>query len=93
MLAFVSVISKSWSTPAIAANFVTFLSALGVYAYRDLWPLAKYDGQLADAVEGYMLWIKIALLAFTALFVPLFVPRRYIPLDPKVRMSMIAWRL
>jgi hypothetical protein len=88
VLAFVSVILKSWSTPAIAANFVTFLSALGVYAYRDLWPLAKYDGQLADAAEGYVLWIKIALLAFTALFVPLFVPRRYIPLDPKVRVPI-----
>ena len=82
MLAFVSVISKSWSTPAIAANFV---SALGLYIYRDLWPLAKYDGQPADAAEDHALWIKIAFLAFTAVFIPLFVPRRYIPLDPKVR--------
>ena len=85
MLAFVSVISKSWSTPAIAANFVTFLSALGLYVYRDLWPLAKYDGQPADAAEGHALWIKVAFLAFTAVFIPLFVPCRYIPLDPKVR--------
>ena len=85
VLALVSVISKSWSTPAIAANLSTLLSSFGVYAYRDLWPLAKYGGEPADAAEGSVLWVKIALLTFTALFIALFVPRRYVPLDPKVR--------
>ena len=89
MLAFVSVISKSWSTPAIAANLSTLLSALGVYAYRDLWPLAKYDGEPADAAEGSVLWIKMALLAFTIVFIPLFVPRIYVPVDLKVRVSIL----
>ena len=89
VLAFISIISKSWSTPAIAANLLTFLSALGVYAYRDLWPLAKYNGRPADVAEGPVLWIKIALLAFTAVFIPLFVPRKYIPLDPKVRLTIL----
>ena len=89
VLALVSVISKSWSTPAIAANLSTLLSSFGVYAYRDLWPLAKYGGEPADAAEGSVLWVKIALLAFTAVFIPLFVPRRYIPLDPKVRLPII----
>jgi hypothetical protein len=79
---------KSWSTPAIAANLLTLLSALGVYAYRDLWPLAKYYEQPADAAEGYVLWIKITLLAFNAVFIPLFVPRRYVPADPKVRLPL-----
>ena len=89
MLAFVSVISKSWSTPAIAANLSTLLSALGVYAYRDLWPLAKYDEEPADAAEGSVLWIKMALLAFTTVFIPLFVPRRYIPVDLEVRVIIL----
>ena len=89
VLALISVISKSWSTPAIAANLLTFLSALGVYAYRDLWPLAKYNGRPADAAEGSVLWIKIALLAFTPVFVPLFVPRKYIPLDPKACLTIL----
>ena len=87
MLAFVSVISKSWSTSAIA-NLLTLLSALGVYAYRDLWPLAKYDGGPADAAEGFVLWIKMALLAFTTVFIPLFVPRIYVPVDLKVRVTV-----
>ena len=89
VLAFVSVISKNWSTPAIVANLLTFLSALGVYAYRNLWPLVKYNGRPVDAAEGSVLWIKIGLLAFTAVFIPLFVPRKYIPLDPKACLTIL----
>ncbi|KAH9939277.1 uncharacterized protein BXZ73DRAFT_76000 [Epithele typhae] len=54
-----------------------------VYSYRDLWPLATYTLTPADASEGALLWAKIGVLTFTAVFIPLFMPRQYIPVDPK----------
>jgi len=58
-----------------------------VYVYRDLWPLATYTQKPADEAEGGVLWAKISILAVTAVFIPLFVPRRYVPVDPKVSSS------
>ncbi|KAF7340454.1 Multidrug resistance-associated ABC transporter protein [Mycena venus] len=63
------------------ANCVLFL-AFCVYAYRDLVPLATFTGVPADRSEGRRLWAKIALLFVTAVVIPLFTPRQYIPVDP-----------
>ncbi|KAJ6594858.1 P-loop containing nucleoside triphosphate hydrolase protein [Mycena capillaripes] len=63
------------------ANFVLFL-AFCVYVYRDLFPLATFTGIPADRSEGQRMWAKIALLFITAVVVPLFTPRQYIPVDP-----------
>ena len=60
------------------------LLTLGVYVYRDIWPLATYFLQPEDRAEGNILWIKISLLAVTAIIIPLFIPNAYIPADPKV---------
>lgn len=76
--------SKSWHVSLTRANTLVLLSALAVYAYRDLWPLAKYDEHPVDAAEGRLLYAKIALLACSALFIPLCMPRPYIPVDPLV---------
>ena len=65
------------------ANSVLFV-AFAVYAYRDLWPLATFNLQPADLADGPVLWAKIALLTFTAVVIPLFIPRQYVPVDPKV---------
>ncbi|KAI0697137.1 multidrug resistance-associated ABC transporter [Cytidiella melzeri] len=54
-----------------------------VFAYRDLWPLATFTLQPLDSAEGWLIWTKIGILTFVAVVVPLFVPRQYIPLDPK----------
>lgn len=54
------------------------------FAYRDIWPLATYTLTPEDSREGWLVWLKIGLLSFAAIVVPLFVPRKYIPFDPKV---------
>lgn len=55
-----------------------------VYAYRDLWPLGTYTLRPLDETEGWLIWTKIGLLTFSAMLVPLLVPRQYIPVDPEV---------
>ncbi|KAK7038087.1 multidrug resistance-associated ABC transporter protein [Favolaschia claudopus] len=63
------------------ANIVLF-ATFCVYVYRDLLPLASFDGVPMDVDQGRFLWIKIAILAVAAVIVPLFTPGQYIPLDP-----------
>lgn len=38
-----------------------------------------------DIPEGLLLWVKLGLLTLVAVVIPLFIPRQYIPVDPKVR--------
>ena len=64
-------------------NLVLFI-ALIVYVYRDVWPLATYTEIPLDESEGALLWTKLAVLFTTAMIIPLFVPRQYVPVDPKV---------
>ncbi|KAJ6479415.1 hypothetical protein C8R47DRAFT_1322641 [Mycena vitilis] len=62
-------------------NCVLFL-AFCVYAYRDLLPLATFTAVPADLDEGRTLWAKTTVLFTTAVVIPLFTPRQYIPVDP-----------
>jgi hypothetical protein len=64
-------------------NCILFL-AFCVYVYRDIVPLATFTGFPTDRSEGPRLWGKIALLFVTAVIIPLFTPRQYIPVDPFV---------
>ena len=84
VLSVIALISRTWSSAATRSNIVTLLSAFFVYAYRDLWPLATYTQNPADEAEGSVLWAKIAILAVIAVVIPLFIPRRYVPVDSKV---------
>lgn len=61
--------------------FVTW----AVYVYRDIWPLATYTLQPADAAEGLVLWIGIAALTVASVIVPLIIPRVYAPSESVVR--------
>ncbi|KAJ7283175.1 P-loop containing nucleoside triphosphate hydrolase protein [Mycena rebaudengoi] len=63
------------------ANTVLFV-AFAVYVYRDVFPLATFTRVPEDLPEGPILWAKISLLFATAVIVPLFTPRQYIPVDP-----------
>ncbi|KAF7368478.1 Multidrug resistance-associated ABC transporter protein [Mycena venus] len=45
-------------------------------------PLATFTGVPADLGEGWRLWAKIVLLSITAVIIPLFTPRQYVPVDP-----------
>ena len=53
------------------------------YAYRDVYPLATLDPTPVDAAEGPFLYAKFALLTVAAVFVPIFIPRKYVPLNRK----------
>ncbi|KAG9103574.1 hypothetical protein FRC06_009826 [Ceratobasidium sp. 370] len=68
------------------ANFhlvTLLLIALGVYAWRDLMPLATFSLHPADAAGGWLTWTRIGILSVTAVVVPLCIPRPYVPLDPR----------
>ncbi|KAG8697036.1 hypothetical protein FRC09_008111, partial [Ceratobasidium sp. 395] len=68
------------------ANFhlvTLLLVALGVYAWRDIMPLATFPLHPADAAGGWLTWTRIGVLSFAAVVVPLCIPRLYIPIDPK----------
>ncbi|RPD81341.1 multidrug resistance-associated ABC transporter [Lentinus tigrinus ALCF2SS1-7] len=83
-LAFTSVVgSFSLSRLATRHLVLVLLFVFGVYAYRDIWPLGTFTLKPVDASEGSLLWIKIGILTFAAVVVPLVIPRQYIPLDPK----------
>ena len=84
-MAMVSVTVKSWSVSTTRYNILVLLSVFGVYLYRDIWPLATVTKEPEDLREGYMLWIKFSITTLTAVIIPLFIPRQYVPVDPKVR--------
>ncbi|PCH33304.1 hypothetical protein WOLCODRAFT_135046 [Wolfiporia cocos MD-104 SS10] len=83
MLALTSVTAKKdLSNLATRHLALVLLVAWGVYVYRDIWPLATFTLQPADAAERSLLWAKLAVLTCAAVVVPLFVPRQYTPADP-----------
>ena len=82
---------KRWTTLAIRYNTTLLLTTLVVYVYRDVWPLGTYTEQPKDTSRDSLLWYKFALLVFTGVVVPLFVPRRYIPVDPQVRLFFCSF--
>ncbi|KAH8086646.1 hypothetical protein BXZ70DRAFT_549376 [Cristinia sonorae] len=51
--------------------------------YRDFWPLATFTMKPLDTDGTPFIWVELAGLTFAALFIPLTVPRQYIPYDPK----------
>ncbi|KAJ6504576.1 P-loop containing nucleoside triphosphate hydrolase protein [Mycena vitilis] len=82
ILAFLSV------NPQNHANCILFL-AFCIYVYRDLLPLATFSGTPVDIAEGRRLWAKIALLFITAVAIPVFTPRQYVPVDPLNPMTVL----
>ncbi|EIW53706.1 multidrug resistance-associated ABC transporter [Trametes versicolor FP-101664 SS1] len=57
------------------------------YVYRDVWPLATFNGSPADLAEGSMLWAKIALLSLGGVGIPLLTPRKYTPVNIKIDVA------
>ena len=83
-MAIISVTVKEWSVSTTRYNILVLLSVFGVYIYRDIWPLATFTKEPKDLHEGYILWIKLSIITLTAVIIPLFIPRQYVPVDPKV---------
>ncbi len=67
---------------------VVLLSTSAVYVYRDIAPLATFDSIPQDSWEGPLLWIKMGILLFIAILIPLIIPREYTPVDPKNPMPV-----
>ncbi|PPQ77073.1 hypothetical protein CVT25_014886, partial [Psilocybe cyanescens] len=87
-LAALALVSNGTGRLATRFNIILLLVTLGVYGYRDIWPLATYDLVPADIAEGGILWAKISVLVFITTVIPLFCPRPYIPVDPKHPMPV-----
>ena len=70
-----------------AYNHASWILALvwGVYMYRDVYPLATLNKTPVDTTEGPAFYAKFVLLTIAAVLVPVFVPRKYAPANPKVR--------
>ncbi|TBU53541.1 hypothetical protein BD310DRAFT_937787 [Dichomitus squalens] len=84
LLGFASLVTNLHLSRLVTRHLVTVLLVTWiVYVYRDLWPLATFTLQPADASEGSLLWAKVGVLTFAAVIIPLVVPRQYIPVDPK----------
>ncbi|KAJ4001710.1 P-loop containing nucleoside triphosphate hydrolase protein [Lentinula boryana] len=58
---------------------ILLLILFGVYIYRDLWALLKFNSKPLDHDEGNILWFKIASLAIAAILVPIAAPRQEYP--------------
>ncbi|KAF8966908.1 multidrug resistance-associated ABC transporter [Flammula alnicola] len=64
-LASTTLVHNSWNRLITRHNNLVLLSAFGVYAYRDVWPLATYSHGPVDIAEGPLLWVKLAVLTVT----------------------------
>ena len=85
LLAAIPIFITAWRTSLVRHNILVLLTVLAVYIHRDVWPLANYGKTPMDVEEGKLLWAKLAILTITAVLIPLFIPREYNPIDPKVR--------
>ncbi len=77
-------VSPAFSRAVVRHLAIVSFVAWSVFAYRDLWPLATTTLTPLDIAEGSILWAKVGLLTLIGVVIPLFVPRQYIPFDPKV---------
>ncbi|KAJ7042608.1 hypothetical protein C8F04DRAFT_1252025 [Mycena alexandri] len=84
ILAIVTVSAKRrWSQVAVKHLNTVLLFTAGVYVYRDVFPLVTYQLVPQDLAEGWIIWAKAITLIVAAAIIPLFIPRLYIPVDPK----------
>ncbi|KAI3595054.1 atp-binding cassette transporter [Moniliophthora roreri] len=79
-------LKRSSTTTSVHLELI-LLSALGVYAYRDIYPLVTYDLSPQDEWESPFIWVKIILLLLTSVVIPLVTPGVYVPVDPKNPMA------
>jgi hypothetical protein len=80
---------RRWSRVVVKHLNILLVTTLFVYTYRDLFPLITYRRIPLDLAEGWILWAKSSTLFIAAVVVPLFIPRQYIPVDPKNPMPIL----
>jgi hypothetical protein len=90
ILAIATVAAKRrWSQVVVKHLNTVLLVTLIIYGYRDLFPVITYHRVPLDISEGWILWGKVIALVTGAAVVPLFIPRQYIPVDPKVPICVL----
>ncbi|PPR05039.1 hypothetical protein CVT24_010185 [Panaeolus cyanescens] len=87
VLAFKAIGAGYWAKIARTQVTLLFFVVFAVYAHRDIWPWLTFTLDPQDAAEGRLLYFKLAVLTVTAVIIPLFIPRQYIPIDPKNPME------
>ena len=89
MLALLTVTTRARLDSLASAHLTVLLLVIwGLYAYRDVWPLATFTLAPQDSGEGWILWAKVTLLTLSGVLVPLCAPRAYVPIDPEVRLDL-----
>nr|GAT52228.1 ATP-binding cassette transporter [Mycena chlorophos] len=81
LLALPTLSSKHYRQNLVRHINTVLFTAFAVYVYRDVVPLATFTLKPLD--HGPKIAVKVALLAFTAVVIPLLTPRQYIPVDPQ----------
>ncbi|KAJ7071475.1 hypothetical protein C8F01DRAFT_1317450 [Mycena amicta] len=79
---------RRWSQVAVKHLNLVLLATLATYIYRDVFPLVTYHHAILDASEGWILWTKLGALLLGSVIIPLFIPRAYVPVDPKNPMPV-----
>ncbi|KAJ3907880.1 hypothetical protein F5879DRAFT_939640 [Lentinula edodes] len=75
--------SYRWSRNSIRHLNTVLCATFATYAYRDVYPLGKFKVVPQDGSDGSFTWVKVGLLFLAGVLVPLCVPRKYVPVDPK----------
>ena len=79
-------VKSRWGKVANEQLVALLFPIWAVFVYRDLWPLATYTLHPADSWDK-LIWFKVSILTFIAAFIPLLVPRQYVPTDSEVSYS------
>ncbi|GJE87809.1 multidrug resistance-associated ABC transporter [Phanerochaete sordida] len=87
ILGLLSFTSSAWNSAASGHLAFVLLVTWLVYIYRDIWPLATYYLTPADEQNAFF-WTGFSLLTVAAAVVPLTVPRKYVPFDPRDPMPV-----
>ncbi|KAF7377837.1 hypothetical protein MSAN_00207200 [Mycena sanguinolenta] len=79
---------QKWSRFATKHLHTVLLSTFIVYFCRDIFPLATFALKPMDLREGKLLWPKVTVLFGVSVVIPIFIPRQYIPSNPKKPMAV-----
>ncbi|KZP30629.1 multidrug resistance-associated ABC transporter [Athelia psychrophila] len=56
---------------------------MGLYTYRDIYPLAIFGKHPMDSSAGFFLWPFVSVLALTSIGTLVLTPREYVPVHPE----------
>lgn len=81
-----STILGNRKTVSVASTHLAalLLVAFGALIYRNIVPLAMISHAPQDAADGWITWLRVALLGVASVLIPVVTPRRYNPVDPLV---------